>query len=125
MIYRMKVCSFDVGIVHLAYCIINKQMNNFTIENWGVINIDENIINCSHIIKQNKQCNKKATFALKLNNNIKIRIMMYNQNYVNDYNKYHRLHNNYNSLKMFSNYNNIDKVSSILKILLLITIFLI
>ena len=73
MIYRMKVCSFDVGIVHLAYCIIDKQMNNFIIEKWGVINIDENIINCSHIIKQNKQnkqCNKKATFALKLNNNI-------------------------------------------------------
>jgi len=66
----MKICSFDVGIVHLAYCIIDKQLNNFIIEKWGVINIDENIINCSHIIKNDKQCNKKATYALKLGDNL-------------------------------------------------------
>ena len=65
----MKICSFDVGIVNLAYCIINKQDDKFIIEKWGVINIDENIITCSHIIKNNKQCNKKATFALKLDTN--------------------------------------------------------
>lgn len=63
---KMKICSFDVGIINLAYCIINKDENNFSIEKWGIINIDENIITCEHIIKKNNQCKKKATYALRL-----------------------------------------------------------
>jgi hypothetical protein len=79
----MKICSFDVGIVNLAYCIINKNMDNFIIEKWGVINIDKNIIKCSHIIKHNNHCDKKATYALKLNNNITYYCTSHKKDHIN------------------------------------------
>ena len=34
-----KILSWDVGIKNLAYCIIIKKDNNFTIDKWGIINL--------------------------------------------------------------------------------------
>ena len=35
----MKICSFDVGIKNLAYCIIEKKDDGFDILDWNIINI--------------------------------------------------------------------------------------
>jgi hypothetical protein len=60
-----KICSFDVGIKNLAYCIICKDGNNISIEKWDIINlIDDQIFNCSSIIgKTNNVCGKKASLV--------------------------------------------------------------
>ena len=36
-----KICSWDVGIKNLAYCIINKKNKKYTIEKWNIINLVE------------------------------------------------------------------------------------
>jgi hypothetical protein len=58
-----KILSWDVGIKNLAYCIINKTDNEYTIEKWDSINIieGENYI-CEGFQKNNKKCTKKATY---------------------------------------------------------------
>src|SRR3990167_9662950 len=38
----MKVASFDIGIKHLAYCIIDTENDEIKILNWDVINLLEN-----------------------------------------------------------------------------------
>jgi hypothetical protein len=71
----IKICSFDVGIINLAYSIITKHNDtDFTIDKWDIINIaddgNNNIINCTHANSSNKVCNKKASYSLKLGNNV-------------------------------------------------------
>ena len=54
----MKILSFDVGIKNLAYCLIDNK--DYTIEDWGIINISVDPV-CSHCNKQNgKKCDKTA-----------------------------------------------------------------
>lgn len=58
----MKILSFDIGIKNLAYCILNlDSTNRFTIEEWDIINLDENRKICQHTFK-NKQCSKSANY---------------------------------------------------------------
>lgn len=65
----MKILSFDVGIVNLAYCIIDKYDNNdFKILDWGIINLDNSRKCCSFIMRNNKQCNNNATYTYVVNN---------------------------------------------------------
>lgn len=53
----MKVLSWDVGILNLAYCLINYEDDKWEIEDWGIINISERKdFFCI-------ECNKKATLT--------------------------------------------------------------
>jgi len=60
----MKLCSWDVGIKNLAYCIISKNGDDFEVEKWNVINIvdSDKIICCGLQKKNNKVCGKKAKY---------------------------------------------------------------
>ncbi len=69
-----RILSFDVGIVNLAYCIIEKdeKTEDFKIYNWGLINIDDNKLICSHTGVKSK-CDSNARYLLEKdisNNNI-------------------------------------------------------
>jgi len=56
----MKILSFDVGIKNLAYCLIDDE--DFTIEDWGILNISVDPL-CEHCnAKTGKQCDKSAKF---------------------------------------------------------------
>jgi len=56
----MKILSFDVGIKNLAYCLIDQE--DYTIEDWGVLNISVDPL-CEHCnAKTGKQCDKSAKF---------------------------------------------------------------
>ncbi len=58
------ILSFDVGIINLAYCILEKKEENFTIKDWGIINIDSNKLTCSHLNKKGQKCSKNAKYSL-------------------------------------------------------------
>ena len=50
-----KICSWDVGIKHLAYCIINVKNDGFKIEKWENIDLTEDEkFKCSGLLKKNK-----------------------------------------------------------------------
>ena len=54
----MKILSFDVGIKNLAYCLIDDK--DYTIEDWGILNISVDPV-CEHCnAKTGKQCDKSA-----------------------------------------------------------------
>lgn len=65
-----RICSFDVGIKNLAFCVINfnKETNNFhSIENWGLINLksdawipDHNEKKCGAEVKSGAVCGKMS-----------------------------------------------------------------
>lgn len=67
----MKILSFDVGIRNLAYCVINKiNDDTFTIDNWGLINLDDDRKTCMYLMRNKKICTKVAHFSLSSNNKI-------------------------------------------------------
>jgi len=67
-----KILSIDVGIINLAYCIIEKENDSFHILNWDIINIlSDKIQKCTNIIK-NTPCKKAASTCIINNSNIKI-----------------------------------------------------
>ena len=39
----IKILSFDVGIKNLAYCILSWDKCKYTIYDWGIINLTEDI----------------------------------------------------------------------------------
>lgn len=46
----MRILSIDVGLLNLAYCIIeliNNETNDFTIIDWGIINVSDEIKKCN------------------------------------------------------------------------------
>ena len=54
----MKILSFDVGIKNLAYCLIDDK--DYTIEDWGILNISIDPV-CEHCnAKTGQQCDKSA-----------------------------------------------------------------
>lgn len=59
-----KICSWDVGIKNLAYCIIEKNNGEYKIIHWDVINFlnDDNDKCCGYILKSNKVCSSRAKF---------------------------------------------------------------
>ena len=60
----MKILSIDVGIKNLAYCLVNFENNEISIDEWDIINIcrEKNMI-CGEKQKKNKTiCGKKAKF---------------------------------------------------------------
>ncbi len=62
----MKVLSWDVGIINLAYCLIDfENENKWKILDWGIINLtDRDKIKCNI-------CKKNPTFFQKINNETK------------------------------------------------------
>jgi hypothetical protein len=61
----MKIISFDVGIKNMGYCIFDLSNSVPYIAQWEIMDlIEENntTMECSHILKNNKKCNKKATY---------------------------------------------------------------
>ena len=59
----MKILSFDVGIKNLAYCLINKIDDNFKIEDWGIINLDDQRKKCTCITNRKKECGQTALYS--------------------------------------------------------------
>lgn len=59
-----RILSFDVGIINLAYCIIDKKEEDYEIKKWGIINIDNTKLTCKYINKNKKVCGKNAKFIL-------------------------------------------------------------
>jgi hypothetical protein len=64
-----KVLSFDVGIINLAYCLleINDTEQTFKILKWGIIDLADNRNLCQYIKNTGEICNKVAKYALKMN----------------------------------------------------------
>ena len=61
----MKICSFDVGVKNLAYCILQKNAINkkikYKISDWSIINLlNTETFTCQEIQKNKKACNKPA-----------------------------------------------------------------
>lgn len=59
----MKVLSWDVGIINLAYCMIEYTNNNWKIIDWGIINLtDRDKLKCSN-------CGKNASCYTDISDN--------------------------------------------------------
>jgi len=73
----MKVISFDIGTVNMAYCVftVNDETPSLKVEHWGIMNLSkteeaiateslsrENTFVCNCLLKNKKQCSKKAEF---------------------------------------------------------------
>lgn len=60
----MKVLSWDVGILNLAYCLIEYGEDDWKIKEWGIINLtNREEMKCSN-------CGKNASCYTEINNNI-------------------------------------------------------
>ena len=60
----MRIISIDVGMRHLAYCIISKETNdNYSILEWDVIDLCNKKANpCCHTDKHGKPCKRQTKF---------------------------------------------------------------
>ncbi len=65
-----KICSWDVGIKNLAYCILvreadsNSGKDKFRIEKWDIINlIEEKTHTCPMLLKNKQVCNAHAQYT--------------------------------------------------------------
>jgi hypothetical protein len=61
----MRILSLDVGVVHLAYCVIEKINDNFEIIDWNIINLNDNILKCGHILRTGRKCDKNAYYKIE------------------------------------------------------------
>jgi hypothetical protein len=60
----MKILSIDVGIKNLAFCLLSKTNEHFTIAKWDVVNLSQKIdLKCQEIDKTGKTCDKPAKFT--------------------------------------------------------------
>lgn len=70
-----KICSWDVGIKHLSYCIISNKDNKIEIEKWENIDLtDSDKLVCGSRMKKKNQnilCNAKAKFYCEIDNEVK------------------------------------------------------
>ena len=66
------ICSFDVGINNLAYCVLKKENEHIEILMWDNINISGNkTITCVGHLKNGNKCPHKACFIRTINSNIR------------------------------------------------------
>jgi len=71
----MKIISWDVGVVHLAYCVLeynsneSHECNKYKIIDWNTINlIDEQRLNLKCIgLSKNGTCDKQASTYICIN----------------------------------------------------------
>ena len=59
-----KILSWDVGIKNLAYCMLQKNEDNFKILKWGVINLVEHRQKCQFNLRTGVQCSEIAKFCI-------------------------------------------------------------
>lgn len=69
MVGVRKVLSFDVGIINLAYCLleIDDVNQTFKINKWGIIDLADNRATCSFIKNTGEFCDKIANHVVKIN----------------------------------------------------------
>jgi hypothetical protein len=67
----LRVLSFDVGIINLAYCVIEFDFakNTFKIDKWGILDLADDRHKCPFIIRGGKVCNKIAKRNTKFTRN--------------------------------------------------------
>jgi len=67
----VRICSWDVGIKNLAYCIIKKEGEKYTIEDWDLINLieEKEKLKCCGCMK-NSLCKKNAHMTTTINDNV-------------------------------------------------------
>jgi hypothetical protein len=86
----MKVLSWDVGVLNLAYCLINYKENDFEILDWDIINLtDREKLKCKVCKKNASVCNfidNNQNFYCKTHYPKNIEIPKFN-NYFNDIRK--------------------------------------
>jgi len=66
MASKYKILSWDVGIKHLAYCLMeyDKDTKKFKVLKWDIVDIiDSNKVVCCGKLKSGKVCNKNASFV--------------------------------------------------------------
>src|SRR5947208_381586 len=63
-----KILSFDVGIINLAYCLmeIDETSKTFKINRWGIIDLADNRNTCIFSKRGGENCNKVAKYIVKL-----------------------------------------------------------
>ena len=64
-----KILSFDVGIKNLAYCLMEKNLNDLTIKKWNIINLVEDRDLCQFKLRTGNLCGKIARFQMKTGEN--------------------------------------------------------
>ena len=72
---KYRVCSWDVGIKNLAYCILEIDGDKFELLDWDIVNlVKDNIVTCCGQLKKKKgntTCGKKAFFTTTYEGEIK------------------------------------------------------
>lgn len=66
----VRIISWDVGVIHLAYCVLELKDSQITIIDWNEINLvehDRMQFECKGMTKRNKICGKKASYYVKTN----------------------------------------------------------
>jgi len=59
----ISVCSWDVGIKNLAYCIVHKTGDHYEIKKWDIINlVKDDDKYCVAIQKNKKVCGRRARY---------------------------------------------------------------
>lgn len=69
---KIKILSWDVGIINLAYCVIEKEDNDFNIKKWGTINLVEDRQKCEFLLRTGSQCSQTAKFCVYHTDKIKL-----------------------------------------------------
>jgi hypothetical protein len=67
-----KILSFDVGIKNLAFCLLEKANDKFSIHKWGIINLVDDREKCSFVLRGGKQCEKDAKVNIHHKDQIKL-----------------------------------------------------
>lgn len=78
----MKILAIDVGIKNLAYCIINND-HDLIIEDWGILNLDEDRKLCTYKIKKGNLCGKSAQYHFIMDNDNEYLCKKHKQMYKN------------------------------------------
>jgi hypothetical protein len=66
----MTILSWDVGVLHLAYCIIHPEKDKLKILDWNNINLLHDPLmdlHCCGTLKNELKCTKKALYYLSIN----------------------------------------------------------
>jgi hypothetical protein len=63
-----KILSFDVGIINLAYCLleVDYDTEKFVIHDWDIINTADNRYRCPFVMRGGNMCNKVAQRKTKI-----------------------------------------------------------
>jgi hypothetical protein len=59
-----RVLSFDVGVRNLAYCIIDKNNDEFKIEKWDLIDLVDDRSVCEHQLRTGRNCGQIGRFIV-------------------------------------------------------------